>query len=217
MNPTDLFAAVLMGLVGSGHCLAMCGGLAGAMGMQQRSSRLLIYNAGRITSYMLAGAVIGGALWGVTQIDARSLIMLRIFAGVMMILLAFYLIQYRRTLLWLERIGGVLWRKLQPLQRHINRQGTGGHVYLAGMLWGWLPCGLVYSALSWAALSADPINGALLMLFFGIGTLPSMLLIGVASQRFNNVLQSKGFRWLSAIILIVFGLSTIVIGLLQIT
>lgn len=213
----DWLAALIMGLAGSGHCLAMCGGLAAAMGMNQSPIRLLWYNLGRITSYAIAGLLVSGALFSVTSLYPNALILLRAFAGVMMILLALYLVRWNAALVWLERLGAVLWRRIQPLTRKLpqQRHRRGVHVFLAGMLWGWLPCGLVYSALAWAALSANPVAGAGFMLVFGLGTLPAMFLTGVFSHKLAHVIASKGFRWIAGLLLLGYGIATLWIALQQ--
>lgn len=218
MSLLDYWAAFLMGVAGSGHCIAMCGGFACAMGYQQSKLKIVLYNFGRITSYMIAGALIATAFFGITQIRPHAFVWMRIAAGVMMILLALYLLRLSRSLIWLERIGAVLWRRIQPLSKRFTPQsGKPSHIYLAGMIWGWLPCGLVYSALSWAALSANPWSGATFMFLFGLGTLPSMLLLGMLSFKFKEVLQSSPFRWLSSLLLIGYGVATLVIGLMQLS
>src|SRR5690554_3619763 len=211
----DFGAAFLMGLAGSGHCLAMCGGLAGAMGLQKRFSALFFYNFGCIFSYAIAGAVVASALFAVHTMQPNTLVYFRLLAGLMMILLALYLLEKRLALLWLERVGAKLWKRIQPLGLRLRGKTGLHHALLAGMLWGWLPCGLVYSALSWAALSAAPLHGGVFMLAFGAGTLPSMLTVGVASQRLQGILKSRGFRWISALILAGYGVATIAIGVMQ--
>lgn len=208
----DFFSALLMGLAGSGHCLAMCGGLAGAMGLHQSPLRLLIYNLGRISSYMLAGALVGGAALAVADIHHQGLIVVRFLAGLMMILLALYLTRVWMVLSVLEKAGAILWRRLQPLSRQFPPNSPTPRLWIAGMIWGWLPCGLVYSALSWAALSGHPANGALTMLAFGLGTLPSMLLFGVFSRTLAKVVRSAGFRWVAGGILAVYGIVTCVVA-----
>src|SRR5690554_1722846 len=215
MSAIDYWAALLMGIAGSGHCIAMCGGLASVMGLQQSKTRVVLYNLGRVTSYMIAGALVGSAFFGLAQLQPSFLIWMRIFAGVMMILLAAYLLRMNAALLWLERLGAVLWRRLKPLSLKFNRNSQTSHIFVAGMLWGWLPCGLVYSALSWAALSATPLSGALFMLLFGLGTLPSMLFLGMVSQRVQHLLKSAKFRWASSLLLAAYGVITIIIGLMQ--
>ncbi|EGN75819.1 hypothetical protein A28LD_0870 [Idiomarina sp. A28L] len=211
----DILAALLMGLAGSGHCLAMCGGLAAAMGYQRSPMRLFWYNLGRIFSYAIAGFIVAAALFSISKVHANGLVYLRILAGVMMILLGFYLFRWNRALLWLEKAGAYLWRYIQPLTRKLPAEKTSGYVFIAGMLWGWLPCGLVYSALTWAALSGDPLSGAGFMLIFGLGTFPAMFLTGVFSQKLAGILQSTGFRWIAGLLLIGYGIATLLIAAKQ--
>lgn len=215
MTNLDLLSAFLMGLAGSGHCLAMCGGLAGAMGMNQSPLRLLVYNLGRITSYMIAGTILGSAIFAVAKIDNQGLIIVRFAAGIMMILLALYITRVWMLLTRLERLGVYLWRLLQPLTRHFPTNAGVGPLFVAGMLWGWLPCGLVYSALTWAALSGSAAGGAVTMFAFGLGTLPSMLIFGVFSRTLSSIVRSAGFRWLAGALLLVYGLMTCYIALRQ--
>lgn len=211
----DLFSALLMGLAGSGHCLAMCGGLAGAMGLNQSPLRLFIYNIGRITSYMLAGALVGGAALAVADVHPQGLLVIRFLAGLMMILLALYLTRIWMALTVLEKAGAVVWRWLRPISRQFPPNSPTPRLWIAGMIWGWLPCGLVYSALSWAAISGDPVNGALMMLAFGLGTLPSMLLFGVFSRKLARIVRSTGFRWVAGGILAFYGVITCIVALKQ--
>ncbi|RUO31769.1 hypothetical protein CWE12_01850 [Aliidiomarina sedimenti] len=215
MQNLDIVSAFLMGLAGSGHCLAMCGGLAGAMGLHQSPARLLLYNCGRILSYMLAGAIVAGAILAVVQIHQQAMLMVRLGAGIMMILFALYLTRVWMLLTFLERGGAVLWRYLQPLTRHFPPNAPAPKLLIAGMLWGWLPCGLVYSALSWAALSGHPGYGALTMLAFGLGTLPSMLIFGMFSRTLGAFVRSQGFRWIAGGALFIYGVMTCWVALKQ--
>lgn len=210
-----LFTAFIMGIAGSGHCLAMCGGLAAAMGIKHTPSRLLFYNLGRIFSYSIAGLVVGGALFSVSTLYPDTLIVLRLLAGVFMLLIGIYVIGWRHTLLWVEAAGSRLWRLLQPLSRFFPRERQSHHVFLAGMLWGWLPCGLVYSALAWSAMAAHPFHGASFMLIFGLGTLPSMFLTGIFSYQLQNFLRSYGFRWIAGLFMIGYGIVTLAIAVKQ--
>ncbi|RUO22377.1 hypothetical protein CWE08_04130 [Aliidiomarina iranensis] len=211
----DVVAALVMGLAGSGHCLAMCGGLAAAMGYQRSPMRLFWYNLGRIISYAIAGFIVAAAFFSISKVHANGLVYLRILAGIMMVLLGLYLFRWNRALLWLEKAGSYLWRYIQPLTQKLPAQKTSGYVFLAGMLWGWLPCGLVYSALTWAALSGDPFSGAGFMLLFGLGTFPAMFLTGVFSQKLATVLQSSSFRWIAGLLLIGYGIATLFIAAKQ--
>lgn len=204
-----------MGLAGSGHCLAMCGGLAAAMGLKQTPFRLFLYNVGRIVSYVIAGAIVGAALFSAASLYPSLLIGLRILAGTFMLLIGIYIIGWRQVLVWVERGGAILWRGLQPLARRLPPQRAAHHVFLAGMLWGWLPCGLVYSALAWSAMAAHPMQGAAFMLAFGAGTLPSMFLTGILSHRLQVFLRSYGFRWIAGLFMIGYGILTLGIAVKQ--
>lgn len=216
----DLFAALLMGLAGAGHCLMMCGGLAGAAnhagdGKSTRLLTLLSYNAGRLTSYMLAGALVGWLSQAVVGAMTPALIVLRFLAAFFLIALGCYFGGWWLGLQKLERLGRPLWQHLAPTAARL-RQGHGLFSrYLAGTVWGWLPCGLVYSALSWSALSASAAQGALYMLAFGIGTLPAMVAFGWFSGALQSVLKGQGFRQAMGVLMIFYGLWVAVIALRQ--
>ncbi|CUA82814.1 sulfite exporter TauE/SafE family protein [Pseudidiomarina woesei] len=211
----DIFAALLMALAGSGHCMMMCGGIAGAFAGQVNKRQLLTYNLGRISSYVVAGAIVGGAFAGVASLADQGLISLRIIAALVLVSLGLYLGQWWFGLRYLERIGQPLWRRLQPLAAKFRQQRSYSALFAAGMLWGWLPCGLVYSALSWSAVSGSAQQGAFLMLGFGLGTLPSMFAFGWLSRQLQQLLQSLGFRQLMGAAMIVYGLWTLIIALRQ--
>ncbi|WP_127348098.1 sulfite exporter TauE/SafE family protein [Pseudidiomarina mangrovi] len=211
----DAFAALLMGLAGAGHCLMMCGGLAGALGQHATWRQLLLYNCGRITSYAAAGALLGAAFTTLANASIDGLIYLRLLAALLLVLLGLYYGGWWLGLRHLEAIGKPFWRLLQPLALR-SRNGRGySSVILAGMVWGWLPCGLVYSALSWAALSGSASSGAWYMMLFGLGTLPAMMAFGWLSKTLQSFLRSQGFRQLMGLLLIAYGLWTAVIALRQ--
>ncbi|RUO81557.1 sulfite exporter TauE/SafE family protein [Idiomarina tyrosinivorans] len=197
-----------MGLAGAGHCFAMCGGLAAAIGMQNKRSRIYLYHLGRLSSYMLLGAIVAAVVDGLGLRMGLTHMVLRWVAGAFLIALGLYITNIWRGLVVIERIALPLWRRIQPLAQRIRRHDGLFMSYLAGAFWGWLPCGLVYSALTWAAISGNAINGALTMLFFGIGTLPAMLFASHFSHALRAVLATKGFRLLMGTLLIVYGLWT---------
>ncbi|WP_458734964.1 sulfite exporter TauE/SafE family protein [Zobellella taiwanensis] len=213
----DAGAALLIGLLGAGHCIAMCGGVAAAFSLAIPAGQrrwhwlyLLAYNLGRIASYALAGALVGGLFAGLAELGPgrQGLGLLRVLAGVMMILLGLYLARWWSGLLHLERIGQRLWRHLKPLA---GRWVPFRHPLSAlpfGMVWGWLPCGLVYSALTWSAVSGSAAQGALVMALFGLGTLPTLLALGGLAGSLRHWLNHAGFRRLSGILLILYGLFT---------
>ncbi|ELR64510.1 Putative membrane copper tolerance protein [Photobacterium marinum] len=220
----DLYAAFMIGLMGAGHCLGMCGGVAAALtlGMpgQQHSGRwpyLFCYNAGRLVSYSVAGAIIGGAFAGIASLSGYSsaLISLRLFAAIMMILLALYIGQWWLGITKIEQAGQFLWRYISPTAKSFLPLKSPFAALPFGILWGWLPCGLVYSTLSWAAASGSAISGAGVMFAFGLGTLPAMILVGSMAQQLQNLLKSLYFKRASALMLLAYGLHTGYIAIKQ--
>jgi sulfite exporter TauE/SafE len=211
-------SAFLLGFLGSGHCLGMCGGLAGALGLStfpagarlpefdyRRFFTLCAYNLGRITSYGLAGLLIGMfGLWLGRYFQLLEV--LRYVAAIILILLGLFIGQWFNALVMVERAGTSIWRKIEPLGRRFMPPQNMMQAFCLGMVWGWLPCGLVYSALIWASARAHPVDSALLMLCFGLGTLPSMLLTSLFARHALQTLKSTWFRKSAGVLLIVFGL-----------
>ncbi len=221
MNALDasslsLGAALIAGFAGSGHCLSMCGGIAGALAMrnstaEQGGSRLalaLAYNLARIASYALAGALAG--LLGRTLLRAVDVaplsIALRVLAGVIMLAAAGRLLFGWRLLDPLEAAGAGLWRRVMPAKGRVAQgKGLSGAIGL-GLAWGWLPCGLTYSMLLLAATTASVANGALVMAAFGVGTLPAMVTATVAFERAAKLLSNRAtLRTVAGALLLAFG------------
>ncbi len=214
----SLFAAFVAGAAGSVHCLAMCGGISGALGMRTRRSRAApamalahsaAYQVGRIGSYCIAGALVGTfgeALQAVFDFHRLALIS-RVLAGLILVLAAVGILSKWRPLSRLERLGGRLWNHLAPLARVVPAVGLRGSLLL-GMLWGWLPCGLIYSMLLVAALAGSAFMGAATMLCFGIGTAPAVLAVGLFSGQVWRVAMARGLNLAAGSLLLVFGLAT---------
>lgn len=209
MPDSGFLALFLVGLLGGAHCVGMCGGIVGAlaMGSPARWSMHLAYNGGRILSYAIAGAIagaLGAAGLGLEgQVPARLILFL--FANLMLVALGLYLIGVTRALAFTERLGQSLWRRLQPLTRRFLPATRVGQAFPLGMLWGWLPCGLVYSALASALAAGSAQRGALLMLAFGAGTLPNLLLAGILLARLNEFVRRPVVRWTSGLLVLGFG------------
>jgi hypothetical protein len=183
----ELIAAWLAGLAGSVHCLAMCGGIAGALGLATRAhaERVgrswhypMLYNSGRILSYAIAGALCGGAGLALKAIAPALAIhvAMQVAMALMLCVVAWGLLWRGRAPAWIARVGLSVWRRLSPLTRRLLPVNTPARAVAAGMLWGWLPCGLAYAMLIGAWLSASPLTGAALMAAFGLGTAPTLVL-----------------------------------------
>jgi len=210
-------AAFGVGFFGGVHCVGMCGGIVGALSFglpEDKRHRLrgnlpflLLYNLGRIGSYTLAGAVVGGlGAWAVDLLSIRQLqLWLQVLAGIFMILMGLYLNGWWRVLVRVEQAGSVIWQRLEPLGRQLLPVQRPGQALLLGALWGWLPCGLVYSVLIWSLLSGGAKEGALLMMSFGMGTLPNLLAMGVFAVMLQKIVQQAWVRQLSGGAVILFG------------
>ncbi len=191
-------AAFIAGLMGSAHCVGMCGGLSGlfaahtaARSTRHSMGRALTYNAGRLLSYTLLGAAVAG-LGGGLVAEAPALAMpMRIAAGVLVILMGLQIAFGIQLLSAVERLGGRLWTFIAPLANRLLPLDTAGKSLGLGLLWGLLPCGLVYSMLAVALAGGDPLNGALAMFAFGIGTTPAMLRTGLSAYRLSNFMRNR--------------------------
>ena len=213
MLELSLASAFLVGLLGGGHCAGMCGGIVGAVSLSLPGSRprigfLLAYNFGRIASYGAAG-LLAGAIGASSFFLDHVLPVERVLyalASVMLILLGLYLAGIWRGVVVLETVGGKLWRQVQPWSKRFLPVRTLPQALALGSIWGWLPCGLVYSVVVAALATGSPWHGGALMLAFGLGTLPALLAMGMAAVRMRAVLQHVWVRRLSGLAVIGFGL-----------
>ncbi|WP_122677977.1 sulfite exporter TauE/SafE family protein [Pseudomonas viridiflava] len=209
-----LFSALVLGLLGGGHCLGMCGGLMGALTLaiprERRARRmqlLMAYNLGRIVSYAIAGFFSGLVGWAVANSPGATT--LRVVAALLLIAMGLYLAGWWSGLTRIERLGRGLWRYLQPFATRLLPISSIPRALLLGALWGWLPCGLVYSTLLWAASQGNAIDSALLMLAFGLGTWPVLLATGLAAERTTALLRRRSVRTAGGVLVILFGLWTL--------
>jgi hypothetical protein len=215
--PDSGFLAVfLIGLLGGVHCAGMCGGIVSALSLQMpgaagRSAPAwsihLAYNFGRIASYAIAGALIGalGSLGLLLNNWLPVQLGLYVAANLMMVALGLYLTGLTQTLAFTERAGQWLWRRVQPVTKRFLPVRGAVQAFPLGMLWGWLPCGLVYSVLTMTLVSGSAARGAATMLAFGLGTLPNLMLAGLLLARFRNVVQGRAVRISSGLIVLGFG------------
>ncbi|KAF1041375.1 MAG: hypothetical protein GAK35_03338 [Herbaspirillum frisingense] len=258
----NLLPIFLVGLMGSIHCIGMCGGIVGALSSaaparaaapsssilryapaaQNAASRIisiqavpalraqaqpilhdlarvLCYNLGRLSSYALAGALAGGIAAGLLRgadvlgwlAPAQRLAYAA--ANIVLVLLGLYLTQWWTALARIEKLGDGLWSALRPLALRFVPVDTPAKALLLGSLWGWLPCGMVYSALLTALMAGSAPAGALTMLAFGAGTLPVLLAAGLSGARLRQMASRPAWRRAAGIVVLVFG----ALGLLRAT
>ncbi len=192
-----LTAAMLTGLLGGVHCSAMCGGIAAVLGPQTRRNALphaLALNLGRIGSYVLAGLLagtLGSVFVGLFRLPDIAL-GLRLLMGLVLMLIALRLLFPRQFSFKLPG-SAVIWRGIEKAKSLLPATGMRRTVGL-GAIWGWLPCGLSTSVLLAAWFEASPLHSSLMMLAFGLGTLPLMTAISYSGSRFGGILADRGWR-----------------------
>jgi len=232
MNLSDpqLFTAFLAGLLGGAHCLGMCGGIVASLSFglpqstqintatQQTTNQqtnfinkqfigfLFAYNFGRMLSYTLAGALLGGfSMLAANLINLNILqVILHCIAGLLMLALGLYLAGWWGGLVKIEQIGGPIWKKIEPVSKQFIPVKNYKNAFFLGILWGWLPCGLVYTMLFIAIASASFIQGGLIMFCFALGTLPMLMFMGVFATSLRDLVQNQFFRQLAGMSIMLF-------------
>lgn len=209
-----LSAALLAGLFGSAHCLGMCAGISGLFAVHAEIASMrtsiptaIVYNAGRVITYAVLGALVAAVGSILIKASPNLAAGIRLLSGIIIVLVGLKVAFDLRVLNVIERMGGTLWARIAPAARILVPVTSLPRALGLGLVWGWLPCGLVYSALMIAATSADPVGGAATMAAFGIGTMPAMVLSGLGAARLSSILQRRGTR-------IGFGLLIVAMGLL---
>jgi sulfite exporter TauE/SafE len=221
--PQSLASAFILGLFSTVHCVGMCGGIIGALSLslpesvrQQRLQHLFfitLYNIGRILSYSFAGLVVGyiGAEAAAYTDMSEGPSILRYTGVVLMIAIGLYLAGWFPQLSSVERIGVPIWKILEPIGRKLVPVNTMPKALLYGLVWGWLPCGMVYFVLVWALTSGSATQGALTMAAFGLGTLPSLVATGLAMSSLKRFTQSKTIRQVVGVLVIAMAIGSLFI------
>jgi sulfite exporter TauE/SafE len=219
--PQSLAAAFILGLFSTVHCIGMCGGIIGALSLslpdtirQRRLPHLLfisLYNIGRILSYSFAGLVVGyiGAEAAAYTDMSGGPSILRYTGVVLMIAIGLYLAGWFPQLSKVERIGMPVWKLLEPIGRKMVPVNTMPKALMYGLVWGWLPCGMVYFVLVWALTSGSAAQGAMTMAAFGLGTLPSLLGAGLAFSSLKRFTQSRLNRQIVGLVVIAMAIGTL--------
>ncbi|MBT5330277.1 MAG: sulfite exporter TauE/SafE family protein [Porticoccaceae bacterium] len=189
----------------------MCGGIAAsfATGAQSRGlSSALLFNSGRLISYAILGGLAGFLVSGMSMQMSSLQFAVRCLAGLMLIAMGLYISGWWYGLSRLEKLAMPLWRKIQPAIAQLQKRGGLGRFIVLGLLWGFLPCGLIYSSLIWASASGTAFSSATLMVFMGLGTLPALLSVGYFG---GQLLRAPLLRKVSGVLLILYGFWTLVV------
>ncbi len=221
VEPMSYLTAFVVGLSGGVHCIGMCGGIIGALtfGLPEKLRGSLAdtlpyqlgYNLGRISSYVIAGGIMGGLgmlLAELVPVYLAQRVLLGV-AGLFMLFLGLYLGGWWLGLARIEALGGALWRRIEPIARHLLPVHTPGQAWVLGLIWGWIPCGLVYSTLAWSVSAGSVLEGAGLMLAFGLGTLPNLFAMGLLGSGIARWAKDIRVRRAAGLMVIGFGLVTV--------
>ena len=215
-----LSAAFITGLLGSAHCFGMCGGISGLFAvnasvaaMRTQFSKAVAYNLGRVLTYAFLGIVV--AVLGKTMVSSipKLAAPVRLVSGLLIILIGLQVAFNWRIFAFIENTGARLWQKVAPAAKGLVPVETLLQALGLGLIWGLLPCGLVYSVLLIAATSAEPVSGGLIMIAFGLGTMPAMIATGVSASKLAQFMSSK--RLWAGLLIVVLGLATIAMPVMK--
>jgi sulfite exporter TauE/SafE len=215
---TSYLVAFIMGLFSSMHCIGMCGSIIGtltlSLGPDIRNNKKLLlpfvfnYNFGRITSYTIAGALAGiiEALLTLHLGETHGHRLLQLLSAVIMASAGLYIAGWFPRFAYIEKGGMQVWKKIEPFGRKLIPVKNRAQAYLFGVVWGWLPCGLVYTALALAATAGDVSKSALTMLAFGLGTLPAVMGVGIMTHVLTRLSRMQRFKQAIGLFMIILAL-----------
>jgi sulfite exporter TauE/SafE len=217
-----LTASFITGFVGGAHCVGMCGGISGLFAvnanvasLRAQFTKAIAYNLGRILTYAIIGAAV--AVLGKSAVASIPALMapIRLASGVLIIFVGLQLAFGWRILAPLENAGARLWKRIAPAAQGLVPVNTIPQALGLGLIWGWLPCGLVYSVLLLAATTAQPAGGGLVMIAFGLGTMPAMVATGVSASKLAQFMSGK--RMGAGLLIVLLGLATIAMPIMKLT
>ena len=217
-----LAAAFVTGLLGSAHCFGMCGGLSGLFAVNANVASLraqlpfaFAYNIGRVLSYTFLGFVV--ATLGQTIVDAIPTIAapVRFASGLLIVIVGLQVAFGWRFLAPVEKAGASIWQRIAPAAKGLLPVTSIPRALGLGLLWGWLPCGLVYSVLLLAATTANGINGGLVMIAFGLGTMPAMIMTGLSASKLSQFMSRRQLG--AGLLIVIIGLLTLAMPVMKFT
>ncbi|HUL13890.1 MAG TPA: sulfite exporter TauE/SafE family protein [Methylococcaceae bacterium] len=215
---TSYLVALVMGLFSALHCLSMCGSIIGSLTLSLRREIrenkaqlvpfVFSYNIGRITSYAIGG-YFAGLLHNVLMLplgEGQGHRILQIISALIMAGAGLHIAGWFPRFAYIEKAGAVIWHRIEPYGRRLIPVETLPQAYFFGMIWGWLPCGLVYAALTLAATAGNEVRSTFTMLAFGVGTLPAVVGVGIMTSLMVRLSSMRKFRQIAGISLILLAL-----------
>jgi sulfite exporter TauE/SafE len=207
-------AAFVIGLFSSLHCIGMCGSIIGtltySLSQELRNNKrilfsiILSYNLGRVASYAIAGAVVG--LLSLPFSQGMAYRFLQLVSAAIMTGAGLYIGGWFPRFAYIEKMGSRFWKLIEPFGRKMIPVKTRSQAMLFGMVWGWLPCGLIYTALALAATTGNVMHSSMTMLAFGLGTLPAVVGVGIMTTLLARLSKARLFKQIVGILFIVFAL-----------
>lgn len=207
-------AAFVIGLFSSLHCIGMCGSIIGtltySLSQELRNNKrilfsiILSYNLGRVASYAIAGAVVGFLSLPFSQGMAYRF--LQLLSAAIMTGAGLYIGGWFPRFAYIEKMGSRFWKLIEPFGRKMIPVKTRSQAMLFGMVWGWLPCGLIYTALALAATTGNVMHSSMTMLAFGLGTLPAVVGVGIMTTLLARLSKARLFKQIVGVLFIVFAL-----------
>ena len=217
-----LAAAFVTGLLGSAHCLGMCGGLSGLFAVNASAASLrgqvpmaVAYNAGRVLSYAFLGIVVASLGQTVVNAAPKFAAPVRLASGLLIVIVGLQVAFGWRFLAPVEKAGATIWNRIAPAAKGLLPVTSIPKALGLGLLWGWLPCGLVYSVLLLAATTANGVNGGLVMISFGIGTMPAMIMTGLSASKLSMFMSRR--RLGAGLLIVVIGLATVAMPVMKLS
>ncbi len=217
-----LATAFVTGLLGSAHCFGMCAGISGLFAVNQSVASLrrdipmaVTYNAGRVVSYAIIGVIVAAV--GKAFVDAipRLAAPVRLASGLLIVVIGLQVAFNWRVLAPIETAGALIWQRISLAARRLLPVTSLPKALGLGLLWGWLPCGLVYSVLLLAATTANAFQGGLVMVAFGVGTMPAMIATGISAAKLSQFMSGK--RLGAGLLIILIGLATIAMPVMKLS
>ena len=217
-----LAAALVTGFLGSAHCFGMCAGISGLFAVNQSIASLrhdipmaITYNAGRVVSYVVLGGIVAALGKSIVGAIPNLAAPVRLLSGLLIVVVGLQVAFNWRVLLPIEKAGAKLWHRIAPAARGLLPVTSFRKALGLGLLWGWLPCGLVYSVLLIAATTTNPVHGGSIMAAFGLGTMPAMIATGISASKLS---QFMGRRRLTAgLLIVIIGIATLAMPVMKIT
>jgi len=207
-------AAFVTGFLGSAHCFGMCAGISGLFAVNASATSLrrdipmaVTYNLGRVLSYVFIGVIVAALGKSIVGGIPRLAAPVRLFSGVLIVIVGLQVAFNWRVLAPVEKAGASLWQRIAPAAKRLLPVTSMPKALGLGLLWGWLPCGLVYSVLLLAATTANPAQGAAVMLAFGLGTMPAMIATGVSASKLAGFMSRR--RLGAGLLIVILGLATL--------